>query len=130
MGTLHSSSHRLGGIEVLIVEDHDDSRELWVRTLQYSGALVTAASSARQGITFCETLRPHVVITDLSMPDEDGVWLAEQLRARGKSMPLIAISGYSRLFADRLRPGLFVQMLQKPLDPWRLIEAVAYAIAR
>jgi CheY-like chemotaxis protein len=35
-------------------------------------------------LKLCATLRPDIVVTDLAMPDEDGVWLAEQLRARGE----------------------------------------------
>ena len=130
MGRLDDATHRLAGVHVLIVEDHDDSRDLWERALQYAGALVVAASSARQALTVCETVRPDVVVTDLAMPNEDGVWLAEQLRSRGEQMPLIAVSGYARAFADRLRAGLFVQMLEKPLDPWHLVEAIANAVAR
>jgi CheY-like chemotaxis protein len=71
MGT---RKRRLAGI-------HDDSREV----LEHAGALVTAASSARQAIEFCASLRPDVIVTDLAMPDDDGVWLAEQLRARGEA---------------------------------------------
>ena len=123
MGKIDAPS--LSGIHVLVVDDHDDSRYIWELALEYCGALVTAAKSARQALGFSATVRPDIVVTDLAMPDEDGVWLAEQLRARGETMPLIAVSGYTAVFDDRLGTGLFRQVLQKPVDPWRLVQAIA-----
>jgi CheY-like chemotaxis protein len=116
---------RLAGVSVLVVEDHDDTREVWERTLEYAGALVTGASSGSQALALCATLRPDVVVTDLSMPDGDGLWLAEQLRMQGALMPIIAISGYVAAFAKSLQAAFFVHVLQKPLDPWELVEVVA-----
>jgi CheY-like chemotaxis protein len=124
MGRIDAAAHRLAGVHVLIVDDHDDSRDLWEKVLQYAGALVTAARSAPQALALCNTVRPDVVVTDLSMPEHDGVWLAEQLRARGEQMPLVAVSGYTAVFGDRLRTAPFSRILQKPLDPWILVEAV------
>src|SRR5262245_58739718 len=89
------ASTSLVGIHVLVVEDHDDSRDLWERVLRYAGALVTATHSARQALELCASVRPDVVVTDLSMPEDDGIWLVEQLLARGEQMPVIAVSGYS-----------------------------------
>src|SRR5262245_52890282 len=117
----------LSGIHVLVVEDHDDSRDLWERVLRYAGALVTTARSARQALDLCASVRPDVVVTDLSMPDEDGVWLAQVLRARDERMPIIG-SGYSLIFGARLGAAPFSQVLQKPIDPWRLVETVASVV--
>jgi CheY-like chemotaxis protein len=122
------ATNRLAGVHILVVEDHDDSRDLWERVLRYAGALVTAARSARQALELCATVRPDVVVTDLAMPEDDGVWLAEELRARGEQMPLIAVSGYSAVFGARLRAAPFKLVLQKPIDPWRLVEAVASVV--
>ena len=119
---------RLAGIHVLVVEDHDDSRDLWERVLRYAGALVTAAGSAHQALELCASVQPDVVVTDLAMPDEDGIWLAQELRARGEQFPIIAVSGYSAVFGARLRAAPFKLVLQKPIDPWRLVEAVASVV--
>ena len=118
----------LAGIHVLVVEDHDDSRDVWERVLRYAGALVTAARTARQALELCASVHPDVVVTDLAMPDEDGVWLAEELRARGARMPIVAASGYSQVFGARLRAAPFAHVLQKPIDPWRLVESVASVV--
>jgi len=70
-----------------------------------------------------------VIVTDLSMPGEDGVWLAEQLRAQDERLPIIAVSGYTRIFGDRLKVTRFTRILQKPIDPWQLVAAVAAVAA-
>ncbi len=48
----------LAGIHVLVVEDHDDSRDVWERVLRYAGALVTAARTARQALELCASVHP------------------------------------------------------------------------
>ena len=112
---------------MLVVEDHDDSREMLELSLEYAGALVTAASSARRALEISATARPDIVVTDLAMPGEDGVWLAEQIRARGARMPIIALSGYAPAFAKRLTGALFTVVLHKPVDPSHVVDVVVLA---
>jgi hypothetical protein len=67
--------HRdLDGVHVLVVEDTDDAREMLRIALEYCGALVWTAESAEKAKRILETLRPHVLVTDIAMPDdgEDG----------------------------------------------------------
>jgi CheY-like chemotaxis protein len=64
-------AHRnLEGVHVLIVEDTDDSRELLRIALEYCGARVTTAESAEKAKQVLETLRPHVLVSEISMPDD------------------------------------------------------------
>jgi CheY-like chemotaxis protein len=126
VGKLEPTS--LVGIHVLIVDDNDDSREVCARVLEHCGALVTAASSARQALSFSATIRPDVVVTDLSMPDDDGVWLVEQLRVLHDRLPVIALTGYADIFGDRLKAARFNRVLPKPVDPWQLAAAVAAVV--
>src|SRR5690242_15985416 len=69
----------LYGVHVLVVEDTDDSRELLRMVLEYCGALVTTAESAERAKQLLDTLRPHVLVTDISMPD-DGIALIREVR--------------------------------------------------
>jgi CheY-like chemotaxis protein len=69
----------LDGVHVLVVEDTDDSREMLRLVLEYCGALVTAAESAEKARRIPETLRPHVLVTDIAMPD-DGIELIRQVK--------------------------------------------------
>jgi CheY-like chemotaxis protein len=109
----------LEGVHVLIVEDTDDSRELLRIVLEYCGALVTAAESAERARRILETLRPHVLVTDIAMPD-DGIRLIREVKAiaqtKGIDVPAIAVSAYRGRREELLAEG-FVELVEKPLDP-------------
>ena len=81
MGRTELPTDLLKGIHVLVVEDDDDSRALLETVLQYCGALVTAVASARDAVTTLERVKPDLLLSDLSMPHEDGYWLVRQIRA-------------------------------------------------
>jgi CheY-like chemotaxis protein len=125
MAALHEFGP-LVGIRVLVVEDHDDSRELLEQVLEHVGAHVIAFSSAEEAL-------PHlgqgdVVVTDIAMPGHDGFWLLREVQRRYASTPVIAVSGYSDLQEKALREAAFTRVLRKPIDPWVLCREVAAAI--
>src|SRR5262249_42452374 len=74
------AARHLDGVPVLIVEDSDDSREVLRLALQYCGALVTSVATASEAESLLRELRPHVLATDINMPD-DGVALIRAVRA-------------------------------------------------
>ncbi len=116
----------LAGVHVLIVEDTDDSREVLRVVLEYCGALVTTAESAEKAKQILETLRPHVLVTDIAMPD-DGLELIREVKAaaqtKGLHIPAIAITAYQGRRDELLAEG-FVDLLEKPLDPMILCGVV------
>ena len=122
-----ASSHRdLEGVHVLIVEDTDDSREMLKIVLEYCGALVTAAESAERARRILEDLRPHVIVTDIAMPD-DGIELIREVKAiaqaKGIDVPAIAVTAYHGRREQLLAHG-FVDLVEKPLDPTTLCKVV------
>ena len=112
----------LVGVHVLVVEDTDDSREVLRMVLEYCGALVTTAESAQKAKRILETLRPHVLVTDIAMPD-DGLMLIREVKAvaetKGMRIPAIAITAYRDRREELLAEG-FAELLEKPLDPLTL----------
>jgi CheY-like chemotaxis protein len=58
-----------GGVAVKVVEDHDDSREMIVLALEVFGAQVVSMNSAAEALASLQTVRPDVLVSDLSMPD-------------------------------------------------------------
>ena len=112
----------LRGVHVLVVEDSDDTRELLREALQYCGASVTTAASKKEAARSLERRRPHVIVSDIAMPD-DGVALLRHVmdtaRARGADIPVIAISADHRQRAALEGAG-FVEFVPKPLDPIHL----------
>ena len=109
----------LTGIHVLLVEDTDDSRELLRTALESCGALVTEAPSAEVARKLLQAVRPHVLVTDISMPG-DGLNLIREVRAiaeaQGIRVPAIAITAGRGLREKLLAEG-FAELVEKPLDP-------------
>jgi CheY-like chemotaxis protein len=120
----------LAGLGVLVVEDHEDTREFVAAILAEYGAEVTTATSARTAIAAFERAKPHVVISDIAMPEESGYSLIQALRAlppeRGGRVPALALTAYVRPEdRERVLAAGFDQHLAKPIDPIDLAIAVA-----
>jgi CheY-like chemotaxis protein len=135
VGRTELPTDSLKGIHVLVVEDDDDSRALLQTILQYCGALVTAVDSARAAVSTLERVKPDLVLSDLSMPNEDGYWLIRQIRSlppdRGGTMPAIAITALGHPHGvDRALAAGFQAHLRKPVDPWELARTIAAFAAR
>jgi CheY-like chemotaxis protein len=109
------------GLVILIVEDDTDGRELMQAVLEQRGANVVTAESVARAFELFESQRPDVIVSDIAMPDEDGIALVHRLRAlpeaRGGRTPLIAVSAFSGN-ADRARAldAGFDRYLHKPVD--------------
>jgi CheY-like chemotaxis protein len=107
----------------LVVEDNDDSRDMLRTALEYCGALVTTAASAEEALQILGTLRPHVLVTDIAMPD-DGLRLVRDVlavaRAKGiDGIPAIAMTAHRGRRDELLGEG-FVELVEKPLNPIEL----------
>jgi CheY-like chemotaxis protein len=63
--------------------------------------VVTCVSSATEALEFLENRYPDILISDIRLPDADGLWLIQRIRARGigsDRLPAIATTSYSRDF--------------------------------
>ena len=123
----------LYGLKILVVDDDLDSRELIEWVLKRVGAEVTSVGSAREALEAIEREKPHLLVSDLAMPQEDGYALLRKIRAlppeRGGRIPAIALTAHS-LVQDRLqslRAG-FQSHVPKPVVPEELVEVVASVI--
>ena len=116
----------LRGARLLLVEDDQLAREMMTVVLSQYGARVRAAASVREALRELESEVPHLLITDIAMPGEDGITLIEEVRARGVRIPVIAVSALARA-DDRARiiQAGFDDYIQKPVQPLRLAVAVA-----
>jgi CheY-like chemotaxis protein len=121
---------RLAGVRVLVVEDTADARDLFREILTWCGALVAVAASAKEAITILVSLRPHVVVSDIAMPD-DGVALLRAVQdfadQHGLRVPVIAVTAHGGEFMNQYRNAGFVRHLLKPIDPNTLCAAVRQA---
>jgi len=119
----------LAGHRIMVVEDHEDSRDFLVQALLSAGADVAAFASAAESFAELESVRPSVIVADIGLSGEDGYSLIRRIRAHSAeaihSIPAIAVTAYATASdrAQALGVG-FQQHLAKPVDPVRLIEAI------
>lgn len=135
LGTLEeNSTPSLAGVRVLLVEDESDARELAVTALKHRGAQVTAVSSAPDAIDAIisapREMLPHVLVSDIGMPREDGYELIRQVRAlhpdRGGSIPALTLTGYATPEdVQRALAAGYQLHLSKPMDPAALVAGIA-----
>jgi CheY-like chemotaxis protein len=116
-------------LKVLVVDDDQDTRDLLEWVLERAGAEVVAVSSAKDAMAALEKERPHILVSDIAMPEEDGLSLMRRIRAlpreRGGRIPAVALTAHS-LVQDRLqslRAG-FQSHVPKPVVPEELVEVV------
>lgn len=119
----------LRGIHVLVVDDNLDARTIYKTILSYAGAAVLVAGSGVAAVRTLRHVRPSVVLTDLSMPRRDGLWLLRWIRLRdskrGTHLPVIAVSAHDDVYAeaDILTSG-FDDYLVKPVAPPQLFASI------
>jgi signal transduction histidine kinase/ActR/RegA family two-component response regulator len=120
----------LAGVKVLVVDDAEDAREALSVLLGQYGARVTAVGSADEALSVLERDLPHVLLSDIAMPDEDGYTLIRKVRARdaaqGGRVPAAALTAYATP-EDRMKAlhAGYHDHLPKPVDPAVLVETVA-----
>jgi signal transduction histidine kinase len=120
----------LTGVRVLVVDDEQDTRRLISTVIAQSGAEVAACASAGEALEKLKTWRPHILMSDIGMPGEDGYALIKQVRAlppeRGGRTPAAALTAYAR-DEDRGRAlaAGYQLHIAKPFDPRELLAAVS-----
>lgn len=120
----------LDGIQVVVVDDEVDSRELIGFILQEFGASVRTFSSAFAALEAFKIQPPDVIISDIGMPSMDGYMLMRKIRSlpieQGRKVKAIALTAYAGE-TDRQQVLLagFEQYITKPLDPGQLVQAIA-----
>lgn len=115
-----------GPPRVLLVEDHQDTRQMYAEFLGIEFDVVTAADG-EQALDIIRSHRPDVIVTDLSLPGIDGFELIARVRADPAfpMIPIICLSGYGGHAHElRARAAGCDRILQKPCMPDKLAEIV------
>lgn len=127
---LVNNSTALAGLQVLIVDDQADAREVLTTILEHCGAFVWAAASAMEGLEYFHSSRVDLIISDIAMPKMDGYEFIRQLRKlegnRGTPIPAVALTAYASE-SDRtlaLNAGFQVH-LPKPFSSDQLVTILA-----
>jgi CheY-like chemotaxis protein len=124
----------LAGLNILVVDDDDDSRFYITTVLEADGATVMAVASAEVALKVLSDLQPDVLICDIAMPGEDGYTLIRKIRMLkpdiyGK-IPAIALTAYGDSeYRSRALEAGFQTHVPKPVDPGELVAIVANLVA-
>ncbi|MBD1825490.1 PAS domain-containing protein, partial [Cyanobacteria bacterium FACHB-DQ100] len=119
----------LAGIRILVVDDERDTRDLINVVLTQTGAEVLAVTTAQEALAALSPFQPHVLVSDIGMPEMNGYALLQQVRAlpahQGGQTPAIALTAYARKedAEHALRCG-FQGHLAKPIEPIQLTRTV------
>ena len=113
---------------ILLVDDEPMLRRVFRTVLERAGHEVEEAESGSKAIVLFSARRPDLVLTDIVMPDKEGVELIRELRAQDAQVPIIAMSGGGSrggdLFLTLAMHLGATQTLQKPIRQPALLEAV------
>ena len=122
----------LKGINILLVEDDQDSREVLQLFLEQNGAIVKSADSANKAISLLRESQPglpNIIVSDLAMPDIDGYSLIKQIRSlpkeKGSKIPALALSAFaSTENKQKALASGFQKYHTKPFEPDVIIEDI------
>ncbi|MBI5240158.1 MAG: PAS domain S-box protein [Elusimicrobia bacterium] len=129
------ASHTLAGLDILVVEDEADARQLLVQVLSRCGARVRSAADAQAAMaSLDQAAEPDLLLFDIALPGEDGCTLLRRVRDRGgklRSVPAAALTAMAQE-EDRLRAleAGFQLYLTKPAEPAQIVEALRVLAGR
>jgi len=115
--------------KILVIDDEPSILLMIKKMLEKEGHEVDLALNGREGMELFENIKPALVITDIIMPEKEGLETILELRKKNPGLKIIAISGGGRISPEGYLPGAKLlganMVFQKPLVPKEFIAAVA-----
>ncbi len=114
---------------VLAVDDDTDILKLIAMRLEAAGYMVSRASSGDEALGMLSLYRPDLIISDLRMPDMDGLTLFDTIHKNDPALPFILLTAHGSIpeAVDATQRGVF-GFLTKPFDSKTLLQQVETAI--
>ena len=112
---------------VLLVDDYPDNRDIYVQYLTYAGLQVEEAENGHQALDKAFSLRPDVIVMDLSLPGLDGWEATRRLKEdpRTRDIPVIALTGHALAGHSKVAFDAGCDaFITKPCLPERLLEEI------
>ena len=113
--------------QILVVDDHEDTRVILRHYLEAMGYDVREAHDGEEALATMHDARPDAVVLDIQMPKVDGIAVLRAVRADGalKSLPILALSAHA--LADevrQIREAGADSYISKPADPKNVVKAI------
>ena len=114
---------------IIVCDDNSDILEFVCTLLSHEGYNVVAVRGHGEIETVLKSVKPDLLILDIQMPVHSGIWIAEELQARGMQVPIIFMTAFDDPIyrMNALVTGA-IEYLIKPFDAEVLIEKVANSI--
>lgn len=118
---LQKKPRRLDGLKILAVDDNEDNRILIASILKSLGAEVQVADSAVSGLQVLSKFHPDILLTDISMPGEDGYSFLRKINKLDsectKSLPIVALTAFAAPEdVTRMLKAGFSAHIAKPIE--------------
>jgi DNA-binding NtrC family response regulator len=115
----------------ILIIDAFDERDMYAEAFRARGHTVVTASTAIEGLRLIQQHRPDVVVQGLALPDLSGIELGKRIKQHDRSLPVIAISGFTDETTLRsARVCRFDAILLKPCLPEELLREILNAKSR
>lgn len=118
---------------VLVVDDFEDSREMSMEFLSYSGFRVAEAKDGLEAVAKAIELQPDVILMDYSLPGIDGWEATRRIRASGtaKTIHIVGLTGYGEAEElDRAKAAGCDAFITKPCPPDKLVAEIQKLVKR
>ena len=119
--------------KILVIDDNVVVRNTIVQILEGEGYEVVSAEDGRRGLSAFRSEKPDLVITDIIMPEKEGIETIRDIRGEAPNAKIIAISGGGRMgntdFLKIARQLGASDVIAKPLDPDHFISVVRDRLA-
>ncbi len=114
---------------ILLVDDDKEFRKAMTRMFEKSGYAITVAADGNEALDALSDNEFDLVISDLRMPNLDGVELMEELRRQGLATPIIFLTAFGEVesYMDLMNLGAF-EYVNKPVKSRKILEIAQRAI--
>ncbi len=116
---------------ILLVDDDDDLLRATAQTLELAGFSVSAFSRARDAIAALDTATVRVIVSDIRMPQMDGIELFTRVRQLDEDLPVILMTGHGDIpmAVQAIKDGVY-DFIPKPFATERLVQSIHRAVEK
>jgi CheY-like chemotaxis protein len=123
------TNYDVSGRTFLVIEDDADSRDFLSELLRSRGAIAVVADNIRTAKQYVRTMKFDMIVTDLSLPGEDGAMFLKWLRAlppehSGANTPAVAVTAFYKTYPPAQVSG-WAAYFQKPIQIGQFVSTVA-----
>jgi YesN/AraC family two-component response regulator len=118
---------------ILVIEDEAQTRNLFIKSLQFEGFNAYGASNGTEGLNLAQTIKPDLIVCDILMPDINGHTVLSKLRNNPKTVSIPFIFLTAKVTMADLRQGMELgadDYLTKPCTIEQFLSAIATRLQR